>query len=311
MVNQTISNYYSKEQKDEAAFKAIFKTLGDTQNAYEESAKDMIVSTFIIANRPYIPNEYEDMSTYSMNLKDNYLKNIDFKNYILQCSSFLSEHILTYVFNMVDNASNDTYKLLVDELVQSMNNTTLVIKSNLLTTVWLRFTDLNNAIMANYVTDTYLLKLAQSSKNTFLEERLTAYKNTSIGAIAPNFDINLDGTNSSLYDLKGTENYLLIFWSSACGHCLDELPQVKSLVEGKSDLKIIAFGLEDDENGWLEEKSKYPDFIHVLGLGKWDNSIVKQYDITATPSYFILDNDKRIIAKPYELIDLEQELQKL
>ena len=53
MVNQTISNYYSKAE-DEAAFKAIFKTLGDTQNAYEKIAKDMIVSTFIIANRPYI-----------------------------------------------------------------------------------------------------------------------------------------------------------------------------------------------------------------------------------------------------------------
>ena len=106
---------------------------------------------------------------------------------------------------MVDNASNDTYKLLVDELVQSMNNTTLVIKSNLLTVLWLRFTDLNNAIMANYVTDTYLLKLAQSSKNTFLEERLTAYKNTSIGAIAPNFDIDLDGTKFRVSDLKGTQ----------------------------------------------------------------------------------------------------------
>ena len=101
MVNQTISNYYAKEKDDKEGFNSIFKVLKDTQIAYEESANGKLVSAFIIANRPYIPAQYEDLSTYSKNLKEHYFSQIDFSNYLLQSSSFLVDRITGYVFNMV------------------------------------------------------------------------------------------------------------------------------------------------------------------------------------------------------------------
>lgn len=311
MVNQTISNFYASEQNDTNAFNAIFKTLSDTQKAYEESAKDLLVSNFIVANRPYIPDEYEDLSTYSMNLKENFLKHIDYNNYILQCSSFLKEHILSYVFDMVANASDDTYMDLVDDVVKSMYNSDDAVKINLLAQIWQRFIEINNETLANYVTNQYLLDLALVQKNTYLKERILAYKNTSIGALAPNFEFDLNGAKTTLHDLTKSDYYLLIFWSSSCGHCLSELPEVKKVMANKPNFQVVAYALEDDDKGWTEEISNYPKFTHVLGLGKWDNEVVKRYDISATPTYFILNRDKQIVGKPNELKDLIEALNKL
>ena len=51
---------------------------------------------------------------------------------------------------------------------------------------------------------------------------------------------------------------------------------------------------------WKEMIKKYPEFYHVFGEGKWDNPIGDNYNVKATPSYFVLDKNKVIIKKPYD-----------
>lgn len=305
MVNHTISNYYTKNNEDKKGFNAIFKTLKDTQLAYEDLAKDKLALNFITANRPYMPTQYEDISTYSKNLKQHYLSHVDFSNYILQSSTFLSDRITSYVFNMVQNPTNDTYKSHIDDVAKAISNDDLIIKTSLLEMLWQHFVNSENHEVANYITDNYLLELAKATNNKVLEEMVTSFKNTSIGAVAPNFDITSNGQNTSLHQLKGSDYYLLVFWSSACGHCLDELPQVKEMVANKPNLKVVAFGLEKEDNNWKKEIKNYPDFIHQIGLDKWENPTVITYGVSATPMYFLLSADKIIMAKPYELKDLE------
>lgn len=305
MVNQTISNYYSKDQIDKEGYSSIFKVLKDTQLAYEESAKDKLVLAFITANRPYIPEQYEDISTYSKSLKTHYLNQIDFSNYLLQSSSFLVDRVSAYVFNMVQNPTDETYKQHVDDISTAISNDDLIIKTSLLEVIWQRFVTIENHDLANYITKTYLLDLANTTNNKVLAQTITSYKNTSLGTKAPNFDILLENSITNLHQLKDAENYLVIFWSSGCSHCLKELPKVKELIATKPNLKVIAYGLEDDNISWSEYIKNYPDFIHVIGLGKWDNQIVQTYGIAATPMYFLLDASKMIVAKPYDYEELE------
>jgi thiol-disulfide isomerase/thioredoxin len=311
MVNQTISNYYSKAHIDKEGFNSIFKVLKDTQLAYEESANKKLVLAFITANRPYIPVEYEDISTYSKNLKTHYLNQIDFSNYLLQSSSFLVDRVTAYVFNIVQNPMDETYIEHVDDIATAISNDDSIIKTSLLDVIWQRFVTLENHDLANYITETYLLDLATSTNNKVLAETITSYKNTSVGTKAPNFDILLKNSKTSLHQLNAAENYLLIFWSSGCSHCLNELPKVKELMATKPNLKVIAYGLEDDNIKWSEEIKKYPDFTHVIGLGKWDNQLVQTYGIATTPTYFLLNKEKIIIAKPYEYKDVEAVIKKL
>lgn len=305
MVNQTISNYYSKDQIDKEGYSSIFKVLKDTQLAYEESAKDKLVLAFITANRPYIPEQYEDISTYSKSLKTHYLNQIDFSNYLLQSSSFLVDRVSAYVFNMVQNPTDETYKQHVDDISTAISNDDLIIKTSLLEVIWQRFVTIENHDLANYITKTYLLDLANTTNNKVLAQTITSYKNTSLGTKAPNFDILLENSITNLHQLKDAENYLVIFWSSGCSHCLKELPKVKELIATKPNLKVIAYGLEDDNISWSEYIKNYPDFTHVIGLGKWDNQIVQTYGIAATPMYFLLDASKMIVAKPYDYEELE------
>lgn len=311
MVNQTISNYYSKENTDKEGFKSIFKVLKDTQLAYEESANGKIVSAFIIANRPYIPTQYEDLSTYSKHLKQQYLSSIDFSNYLLQSSSFLVDRVTAYVFNMVQDPSDSIYKQHVDDVAAAINNDDVIIKTSLLEILWQRFVTMENHDVANYITDSYLLELANATENKVLAETILSYKNTSIGTKAPDFEIIRDGKKTSLHQLRGAGNYLVIFWSSGCGHCLAELPKVKELVAKKPNIKVVAFGLEEDATDWTEEIKNYPNFIHVIGLEKWNNPIVKTYGVAATPMYFLLSSSKIIMAKPYSFEDLEVVLKDL
>jgi thiol-disulfide isomerase/thioredoxin len=305
MVNHTISNYYSKNNADEKGFKAIFKTLKDTQLAYEDLAKDRLAINFITANRPYMPIKYEDITTYSKNLKQHYLSQVDFSNYLLQSSTFLTDRVTSYVFNMVQNPSQDTYKSHIDDVANAISNNDLIIKTSLIEMLWQQFVSAENHEIANYITDSYLLELAKATNNKVLEDMVTSFKNTSIGTIAPDFDITSNGQNTSLHQLEGADYYLLVFWSSACGHCLDELPKVKEMVANKPNLKVVAFGLEKEDNNWEKEIKNYPDFIHQIGLDKWENPTVITYGVSATPMYFLLSADKIIMAKPYEFKDLE------
>jgi peroxiredoxin len=305
MVNQTISNYYSKGKTDQEGFNSIFKVLNDTHLAYQESANGKLVASFIAANKPYIPMQYEDINTYSKNLKKQYLSQIDFSNYLLQSSSFLVDRVTSYVFNIVDNPSDDTYKQHVDDVAATINSNNLGIKTNLIEILWQRFVTLENHDLANYITEKYLLELANKTENKVLAETITSYKNTSVGTKAPNFDIPLSDGITNLHELEGAKNYLVIFWSSGCGHCLNELPKVKDIIANNPNLKVVAYGLEEDDKKWSEEIKNYPNFTHVIGLGKWNNPIVKTYGVAATPMYFLLSASKIIMAKPYDYEGLE------
>ena len=57
-------------------------------------------------------------------------------------------------------------------------------------------------------------------------------------------------------------------------------------------------------------KYDMPSFTHVLALGKWEHPLVQRYNISATPHYLVLDQDKVIVAKPQTLEDLRTYIQK-
>lgn len=313
MVNRTISNYYTQESTDKKAFHDIFKTLKDTQLAFEEASQGTMAFQFIKANKPYIPESYEDLSTYSKNLKQNFFTHVDFSNPLLQSSDFLVDRVLAYIFGMTLNTANEAYKADVDHIMKSIGDGNTELKTMLMEMVWSRFKNMNNTEVTNYISDKYLMELSKITDYQNLTDRLVAYKNNAIGQKAQNFDLTLTEngatTSTTLHDLNIAEKYLVIFWSSACGHCLEELPKVKTMLASKPNIKVIAIGLEDEAEGWQNAIGNYPDFIHVLGLGKWDNPISNAYDVGATPSYVLLDTYKTIIAKPYDFEALEKILE--
>lgn len=309
LVNIAISNFYTQESTDEKAFKDIFKTLKDTQKGFEDAAKGMMVLEFVKANRPYIPEHFEDVQTYSNNLKTTFLKHVDFNNPLLQSSEFLSDRVLAYVFGMNASLDAEVYKLQVEQLLTAIGDENEAIKMSLLETIWQQFISFENYDLANYVSDSYLISLAKSQDNEKLLHMLTVQKNAGIGVKVKDFPIN----TTTLHSLETSDYYVLIFWSSTCPHCLQELPKVQNSMKNYDEktVKVIAYGIEDENANWEKVSANFPEFIHVIGLQKWDNPLIKDYGIMSTPSYFVLDKNKTIISKPDDADGLEAFLKSL
>ena len=308
MVTQSIGNYFSQESKDTIALKAIFKTQKETQENFENATKDTIALEFIKANKPYIPQQVQDVKTYINNLKTHYFDHVDFNNKTLQSSNFLEERMLNYVFGMSSDSKDEleNYKENIDVVHSYMKDAPNEVQRILLFDVWQQMSDLGFESIANYIAENYLMDIAVSLNDQELLHALILYKNISKGNVAPDFDIEIKEKDKlvekKLSELQGSENYIIVFWSSTCSHCLDEVPQLQTLVKSleKDKVKVIAIGLEDEPYRWKDLTYTYSEFIHVYGEGKWDNKIGDDYGVTATPTYFILDKDKKIISKPID-----------
>ncbi|TYB76033.1 TlpA family protein disulfide reductase [Bizionia gelidisalsuginis] len=308
LINQSIRNYYGSQKVDKDGYKSIFAILSKTQNEFEKASKGMLVNHFIKACRPYIPSVHEDVTTFSNNIKNYYFTNIDFSDDALQNSNFLIKNATSYVYGFVDrNVLNASYKENIDVAVKAIGNNPKV-KKTILDIMWRKFAETGNESIANYITDNYLLDLAKADQDRKIMDAIVPFKNISLGKVAPDFDITLNINESTkLSALDSSENYILVFWSTNCSHCLEEVPQLEDYIKpiAKEKILVIAIALENDKARWDEMITDFPEFIHVFGEGKWNNEIGDNYNISGTPSYFILNSNKEIVAKPYDITSVK------
>ena len=261
-----------------------------------------------------LPEGFEDAKTYVANIKKHYFDHVDFDNELLQSSSFLVERILNFVFGMggdePEMADADIYQQNFIQAAEAMKDTNPETKKMIYDIIWQQLADANYEELANYISDNYLLAIAEELGQVDLVDKLKLYKRLSTGMVAPDFDITLskvDGEEkTSLSALNNSQYYIVIFWSSTCSHCLEQLPKIHKLFSDipREEVQIVAFGLEEEDYRWKSTIYDFPDFIHVLGLGKWDNETCNLYGVTGTPSYFVLDRDKKILAKPLTFEEL-------
>ncbi len=316
-ISERIGVFYSQNNENKSELKSLFYTQDSIQTSYENLAKNTLVLHIIKASKPYIPSLYEDAETYIDHLKSNYFSHVNFNDPFLQSSSFLMERTLGYIFGITSEEEEKTltYKNNIDFIYSLFNGTESKFKKNFFKKMWQKFVNANLEGLANHLATKHLIPLAKELKDTQLVNNLFLFNSLSIGSIAPNFSWKTeDGDKKSqwLSQLAIAENYILVFWSSTCSHCLKELPKLQKLVKtlDEEKYKVIAIGLEDYEPDWKSETYYYPKFIHVLGLGKWENDIGKAYNIDATPTYFLLDTNKKIVAKPKSFEELEGFLKK-
>ncbi|WP_406685436.1 TlpA family protein disulfide reductase [Seonamhaeicola sp. MEBiC1930] len=312
MVTHSIGKFFSEQSTDTLALAKIFDTQRGAQTNYEEAAKGRMVLEFIKGNKPYIPETFEDVKTYVNNLKEHYFDYVDFTNETLQSSNFLEEKILNYVFGMSIDSEDEiaNYKNNIDVICNVMESAPNVLKRILLVSLWQQMADLNNEVVANYISEKYLMDIAVELNDQELLNALIKYADVSLGKTAPDFpiEIELEGkkTTKTLSEFEGANNYVIVFWSSTCSHCLDEIPLLQKFIKTKENIKVIAIGLEEEPNLWMQLIGNSPNFIHVYGEGKWDNEIGNSYAVSATPTYFVLDKDKKIIAKPEDFEALKK-----
>lgn len=112
----------------------------------------------------------------------------------------------------------------------------------------------------------------------------------------------------SLYDVKADKK-VIVFWSSTCSHCETELPKFipyYSQMKAKN-IEIVGLSLDVDKASFDSKANNYP-WINDTELRGWNSSFAEKYNVHATPTYFILDKNNKIVAKPDHIADVLENL---
>ncbi|TMM29871.1 redoxin domain-containing protein [Polaribacter aestuariivivens] len=297
-----------------SAYKKAFNKVNSIQKQYLTNANEMYVKPFIKATLRVNPPEIKTTAKeYMTNMTSTFFDNMDFNDETLINSSFLVDRIADYVFyiNYSDNKETQQklYKNAINTVFDKISNATF--KKDVIEFLIAQFENSKNLELIDFLFENHYEKLSENLQNKdFLKEKKALFA-TEIGRIAPDFSWKENGKNLALSTLNEAENYVLIFWSTDCSHCLKEIPQLHKFLQDKNDVKVVAFSLERNDFGWKNMKATLPNWHHVLGLNKWENKIARTYNINATPTYFVLDKNKKIIAKPEEFIDVKEFVNKL
>ena len=301
---------YAQPKFDSLIYLRRAQKIDSLQNTFEEISNGTLASHFISANKSYIPARVEPVNSYVSNVKSNYFKAIDFQDPVLQGSNFIIDKLREYILkiHISSTPSFQDYQANIDMIFRVLETTD--VNYQLTTLNILRDTILEAGYdsVALYLTKIYVLPLAKQLNDTELITSLEAVLRITLGVKAPNFRIEnpSNPSNQTLYDLDGATTYLLIFWSSDCGHCLNELPELHDYISKRpqKNISVIAIGIENNNLQWSKTIAPWSKFIHSIAEGKWEHAITKSYSIEATPTYFVLDASKVIRAKPYSLRDL-------
>ena len=105
----------------------------------------------------------------------------------------------------------------------------------------------------------------------------------------------------SLYDTKANFT-MVLFWDPDCGHCKHE---IKALIKwydeyaSKYDVKIFSVCSDTSVVKWKKKINEYKihDWINVNGPRSLTSNYHDLYDIISTPTIYLLDDKKDILAK--------------
>lgn len=297
-------NFYSAGKTAQSEFLEITGKLKDIQGRYELIAPESIAHQLIKANRSYVPDRWESPETYYQNKKSAYFKHLDVNNSILQGSGFLMDKITNYVFSTLSPSISTQMEMekAIKENIAVVHQKTATTSETYKLTVLEKLWNLANANIlydvADFIYASYLKDLALETGNQTLIDMIEATSRLRLGTKSPEITWEENGSNYSLSDLKAAENYVLIFWSSTCSHCLKEVPLLHKELKNFQNVTVLAVGLEDDDSNWKKETASLPNFEHAIALGKWESDYAKVFSIDKTPTYFILDSEKRFIFKP-------------
>jgi thiol-disulfide isomerase/thioredoxin len=151
-----------------------------------------------------------------------------------------------------------------------------------------------------------------------MKDRADQLRNNLIGLRGQNLTM-LDTSHvyQSLYNVKAKYS-LLIFWDANCGKCKEEMPKLKKLYEelnpkaspnGSKFFDVFAVSLTPDAKEW----QKYLREQNFKWLNIYDpnneTNFRKLYDIYSTPVLYLLDENKRIIAKRLNVDQVKEFIQ--
>jgi hypothetical protein len=324
----------AKNRKDTVAIQARIKALADVMQHYrdsliEKNPSSILASMFKAMKEPIVPppskqpgGKYDSMYAYHY-YKNHYWDDVNFEDDRLVRTPFFEQKLEKYYKDLVipqpdsinkevdhmllySRSSPEMYKYLMVHFVQKYVNPEFMGQDAVFVHLFEKYI---NTGQAEFFTAQY---------KDYVTKRAYSLMANLIGQPAANLEMvdSLDKPKP-LYNVQG--NFIVVcFWDPTCSHCKETVPKVDSIYEAKWKKEGVAvYGVMVDggKDNWLKfiKDHNLKDWIHVYQLPS--QQVAEEtagkpgyrqlYDVYQTPLLYLLDKDKRIIAKKltYQQID--------
>ncbi|MFH1052083.1 MAG: thioredoxin-like domain-containing protein [bacterium] len=273
---------------------------------------NLIASKYINYEQiPYIQSD--SITSIKQYLAEHFWDNIDFNDSLLLYFPLYSSKIEDY-FALFDNPQlsreeqEEVFKIPADVILEISSVNKLIF--NISAEKILKDLEIYNlSNLYNYVAEKYISNSTCISNEhaNELRMKLEQINSLTIGNKAINFEI-YSGLN--LFDIK-KDYILLVFWDSNCQFCFKTLSELNTIYNDtkKRNFEIVGISLDTSTTQFkisiIENGYRWTSICDFKG---WNSPIIKDYNISATPTMFLLDRSKKIIARP---INVKQFLQKI
>lgn len=240
--------------------------------------------------------------------KNNYWNNFDFKYDALVRTPTFHTKLERYFSNVIIQHP-DTIKKEIDAIIAKTDP-----KSELFRyMVWfLTYFYESSQIMGfdaifvhmvdKYYKTNMVFWMTEERKNKIIE-RADKIRNILIGSTAPNMSLMaVDQQNFIPLHSVDANFTILVFWDPNCGHCKTEIERLRQFYsESKTEfgIQIYSVCIESNLEKWLAsiKEKNIENWINVNATQSALGHYQELYDVFTTPTIFLLDKNKKIIAK--------------
>lgn len=284
--------------------KAIAENKGSLFSAIIQATKNIEIPEIEIPDSIQNKDSVRWFHSYNYN-RQHYFDNIDFSDERLLRTPFFNNKLETF-FTKVLIQDPDT-------LIRYIDIITTKAESNEEMFQYLVRFFMNTYSSSNIMgMDKVVVHLAESyyltdkvdwydeESTTKLKEHVAKLRFNLIGNIAQ--DLKMETINEEytrLHEIKAKYT-LVYFWEPNCGHCKKVTPKVYELYQelSRDEFEVLAVYTQTDKAEWIKyiNEEGYVDWINA-----WDPYNLTNfrffYNVYSTPTIFLLDENKKIIAK--------------
>ncbi len=329
--NLKVSLQGAKTKEDSGKITADLQKQYDLLTAYRQNvmktdSASMLALFFKIVKQPELPANIKPNSAEAFYfVKDHYWDDVPFDDSRLLHTPFfdpkIDDYFKYYVSAQPDSISDEVnYMLLSSRTNKDMFQYLLG-----------KFTDkyINPEIMGQdkvflFLFDNYFSKgdtaWLKPDQRKYIFNRAYSLMANQIGEPAPVLDLtDTLGKTHSLYKEEGPFTFVL-FWDPNCSHCKIEVPRVDSIYKAKWKKKGVRIFAVNTSDAAVQA---WKDFINEHHLQDWTNvyqtkeaktadetanraNYRQLYDVFQTPTMYLLDKDKHILAKGLSLLQFDE-----
>jgi thiol-disulfide isomerase/thioredoxin len=245
----------------------------------------------------------------------------------------IPDTITKYAYRFIDrlNPKSEIYKYCLTHVTSSYEKSNIMGMDKIFVKMGERYYCQKNLDGSTNIT------WMEKDKLDDLCKKVNTYKNLVVGVVPPNISL-LDTTDVKWHDFYSLkkEYVVLYFWDPECGHCKKTTPKlgelyIKKLKDRNVEVFAIGKAIGEDFGKWKKFiKENNLTFTNVALTEKLYSAATKDalqfvpkyttleslnyqdtYDIYSTPRIFVLDKDKKIIAKSLSISQLEDMLDHL